>query len=663
MYSRKGSKGLAKIWAILLVVIIVAGISAGVLLTQFWPSAPGGPKYTIVVDMTGRAVNVPASVSKVVVLQSYWAEVACLLGGGDKIVGISRSAQDSIWIPDFVKNRTVVGDIFTGVNLETVVALKPDVVITDTGYGKAEEIIKALEDQGIPVVRMFCQSFDDQLKAIRIIGKVLGSESKAEELINYLSSKFNEKIKSIASKIPEKEKPKVLMLSSIEEGLVSTYSNSTWGRAVEDVGGINLAYRNIPGQAWPKVNVETVLSWDPEIIVVVAWDEKTLSRTIQILTKDPWNKTTAAKSGRIYGVLAGSKCREAFLDWGPRMLIGYMQLAKLIQPKYFKDLDWRKEADELLAKFYGLKEYITVKDMRGKEVTVPYPVKRAVALYGGYLLASLGVFDGRIVGVVESYKREPIQLKVAPSIAGLPAVASSFSGGLNTEILLSLRPEVVIAYVGATKLIDQIESLGIPVIAINPANLTLLKEQTLLLGKIFKEDERAHTALKCVDDILHFVEERVKSVPRDKRLTAVEIGIKDSKIYVWGWKTARGQANEYAGLIDLSKENLPDGGYISLETLIKWNPHVIFLDPWSTRSARDILNDPLWQQISAVKNGKVYDQPDLSCYAPQYALVVLYRASKAYPELFKDVNFDEVHKDFFAKVYGVPVEPQYARRG
>ena len=158
-----------------------------------------------------------------------------------------------------MKNRTVVGDIFTGVNLETVVALKPDVVITSTGYGKAEEIIKALEDQGIPVVRMFCQSLDYQLKAIRIIGKVFGSESKAEELVNYLSTKFNE-IRSITSKIPENEKPKVLMLSSIKECLVSTYSNSTWGRAVEDVGGINLAYRNIPGQAWPKVNVEIVLN-------------------------------------------------------------------------------------------------------------------------------------------------------------------------------------------------------------------------------------------------------------------------------------------------------------------------------------------------------------------------------------------------------------------
>ena len=158
-----------------------------------------------------------------------------------------------------MKNRTVVGDIFTDVNLETVVTLKPDVVITDTGYGKAEEIIKALEDQGIPVVRMFCQSFDDQLKAIRIIGKVLGSERKAEELVNYLNTKFNE-IKSVASKIPKNEKPKVLMLSSIKEDLVGTYSNSTWGRAVEDVGGINLAYRNIPDQACPKVNVETVLN-------------------------------------------------------------------------------------------------------------------------------------------------------------------------------------------------------------------------------------------------------------------------------------------------------------------------------------------------------------------------------------------------------------------
>jgi ABC-type Fe3+-hydroxamate transport system substrate-binding protein len=93
MYGRRSSRGLAKAWAILLVVLIVAGISAGVLFTQFWPSAPSGPKYTTVVDMTGKAVNVPAPVSKVVVLQSYWAEVACLLGGSDKIVGISKSVK------------------------------------------------------------------------------------------------------------------------------------------------------------------------------------------------------------------------------------------------------------------------------------------------------------------------------------------------------------------------------------------------------------------------------------------------------------------------------------------------------------------------------------------------------------------------------------------
>jgi iron complex transport system substrate-binding protein len=659
MYGRRSSRGLAKAWAILLVVLIVAGISAGFLLTQFWPSAPSGPKYTTVVDMTGKAVNVPAPVSKAVVLQSYWAEVACLLGGGDKIVGISKSVQDSIWIPDSLKNRTVVGDIFTGVNLETVVALKPDVVITDTGYGKAEEIIKALEGQGIPVVRMFCRSFDDQLKAIRIIGKVFGSESKAEELVNYLSSKFNE-IKSIASKIPENEKPKILMLSSIKEGLVSTYSNSTWGRAVEDVGGINLAYRNIPSQAWPKVNVETVLGWNPEIIIVVTWDEKTLSQMIQVLTKDPWNKTTAAKSGRIYGVLAGGKCREAFLDWGPRMLIGYMQLAKIVQPKYFKDLDWRKEADELLTKFYGVKKYVIVKDVRGKEVMLPYPVERAVVIQGYEITAALGAFN-KVVGSQEYVvKRDRTIQRVVPNIKDIPIVGTSSS--VNMEMLLSLRPEVVITWDVYPKVIEDIESAGIPVVAIRIKNLTSLEETIRLLGKIFGKEKRAEEIISLMNEVINFVRDRTKEIPSDQKLRALYL-YSPKTLNVWGWGTTHAQIFELAGLIDVTKGKMPPPGYgqVPLETIIEWNPDIIFLAPrvWCRCTAEDIYNDVKWQQINAVKNHRVYQLPLMSSWSPEFATLSLFYASKAYPDRFKDVDFDEFYREFTKKVYGVPLEPYY----
>ncbi|RSN72421.1 MAG: hypothetical protein DSO07_07900 [Thermoproteota archaeon] len=652
------SKGLAKLWAVLLVVLVVIGISAAVFLMS--PSAkPAGPKYITVIDMTGKAVNISAPVNRVVILQSYWAETAYLLGAGDKIVGISKSVRDSIWIPDYIRNRTVVGDIFSGINLETVVSLKPDAVITDTGYGKAEDVIKSLEGQGIPVVRMFCRNFDDQLKAIRIIGTVLNSTVKAEELANYLSNKFN-KIKEVASKIPEGEKPRVLMLSSIKEGLVSTYSNSTWGRAVEDVGGINIAYREFPNQAWPKVNVEKVLAWNPDIIIVVSFDEKTLSQTVQLLTKDPWNKTAAAKNGRIYGVLAGGMRKEAFLDWGPRMLIGYMQLAKLIQPKYFKDLDWRKEADELLTKFYSMKKYITVKDVRGKEITLPYPVERAVVIEGYEITAALGAFD-KVVGSQDyAVKRDRTLQKVVPNIKDMPIVGTASS--VNMEMLLSLRPEVVITWDVYPKVIEDIESAGIPVVAIRIKNLTSLEETIRLLGKIFGKEARAEEIVSLMNEAIKFVRNRTREIPENQRLRALYLA-NPQTLNVWGWGTTHSQIFELAGLIDVTRGKMPPPGYgqVPLETITGWNPDIIFLAPrvWCKCTVEDIYNDAKWQQINAVKNHRVYQLPLMSSWSPEFATLSLYYAVKAYPDLFKDVNFDEFYKEFTKKIYGVPLEPYY----
>jgi len=654
------SMGLTRFWAVLLAVLVIIGISAAVLLAPVKPPAPVTKRITIV-DMTGKAVNLSAPVNRVVILQSYWAETAYLLGGGDKIVGISKSVRDSIWIPDYIKNRTVVGDIFTGINLETVVSLKPDVVITDTGYGKAEDVIKSLEGQGIPVVRMFCQSFDDQLRAVRIIGAVLNS-SRAEELASYLSSKFN-KIKEVASKIPEEKKPRVLMLSSIKEGLVSTYSNSTWGRAIEDVGGINIAYREFPGQAWPKVSVEKVLSWNPDVIIVVSFDEKTLSQTVQLLKEDPWNRTNAAKNGRIYGILAGGRYGEAFLDWGPRMLIGYMQLAKIVQPEYFKDLDWRKEADELLTKFYGVKKYITVKDARGKDITLPYPVERVVVINNYQTVAALGAYD-KVVGIPDFVATDWVMQRLVPNIKNIPIVASGFTP--NMEMLLAVRPDVVLMLKSANpKIISDIESRGIPVLTMEFNNYTQIKGTILLLGKIFGKEGRAEEIISLMDNVIAFVQNRTKGIPENQRLKAIYLAylIYQGSPAVWAGGIFSEQL-ELAGLIELAKAKggMQSFGNVPLETIVEWNPDVIFLSPrsWCKCTPEDVYSNPAWQQINAVKNHRVYQIPLFpSSYAPDFVLKVLFYAVKAYPDKFKDVNFDEFYKEFTKKVYGVPLEPYY----
>lgn len=663
---------------LIIVLLVIAGASTVVLLNilnkpttvtvaQTSTQITGVERYVAIEDMVGKTVKVPVAVRRVVVLQSYWVEVIHLLGSGDKIVGIGKSAKDSVWVPDYLKNKTVVGDIFSGVNVETVVSLKPDVVITDVGYGKAEEIIKSLEDLGIPVVRMFCQSFKDQLKAIEILGKIFNASVEAEELINYLTTKFSG-IKEIASKIPDEKKPRVLMLSSVKEGLVSVYSNSTWGRAVEDVGGVNIALREFPTQAWPKVNVEKVLAWNPDVIIVVAFDLGTLNKTIQMMEGSPWNMTNAVRNGKIYGVLAGSKYREAFLDWGPRMLIGYMQLAKIIQPGYFKDLDWRKEADELLAKFYKMKLYITVKDVRGKEITLPYPVKKVVVLRDAIarIVATLDAFD-RVIGISQDIAEDKVIQRVVPNIMELPITAPRAASTVNMELLLTLKPDVVLMWGMYPKVVEAVESLGIPVIVVHPKNYTQVREGILTLGKVFGREDRAKEVIALMDEVMSLVRNRTAGISESQRLKALFVMCTLSpklleKPYVWGWGTLSGQGLELAGLIDVTKGALqPRGaGEVPLETILGWNPDVIFLNECSEEDLYKIYNNSIWRQINAVKHGKIFILPRLlNPWTPEYALQILYYAVKAYPDIFKDVNFNKFFREFTEKIYGVPLEPYY----
>jgi iron complex transport system substrate-binding protein len=74
---------------------------------------------------------------------------------------------------------------------------------------------------------------------------------------------------------------------------------------------------------------------------------------------------------------------------------------------------------------------------------------------------------------------------------------------------------------------------------------------------------------------------------------------------------------------------------------------------------KDIYKDPAWQGINAVKNRRVYQPPLMSSWSPDFALLSLYYATKAYPELFKDINFDEFYKEFTKKVFGISLEPYY----
>lgn len=336
--------------AAILSIILVAAVGATLYAVNAFQGGPQGP--VTVIDMSGRTVQVPANVSRVIVINSYWAEVACTLGNANKIVGIGSDVKSSSYIPAYVKNQTVVGDLFNGVNLETVVALHPDVVIMDTGYGVAGNLVNSLEGLNISVVTLLPGNYSAEMTAIQIIGKVLGSEDAANNLISYMQNGISN-ITQTVSTIPDSQKPSVVIcnLNVWNQGLIYCYANSTWGNAVVEVGGANMATQNAPTQSWIKVNMETLLSWNPDIIIITGRDNATLTSQMSTLNGS-WTDLKAVADRNVYTVLVGSKQVGAYLDDGPRTMIGLMQLAKIIQPQYFQSLDVQQAANQLFLRFY-----------------------------------------------------------------------------------------------------------------------------------------------------------------------------------------------------------------------------------------------------------------------------------------------------------------------
>ncbi len=335
----------------LAIIAVIAVSSVGILLAGGYLNGGSGVK---ILDMSGRSVQLNSTASRVVILESYWTEIACALGAQDKIIGIGTYVTSSVFIPDSVKNKTVVGNVFSGVNIETVLSLKPDLVIMDYGYGKSEEIVRGLEAAGVPVITLFAKNFADISNATMIIGQALGKVERAQALSGYINGLHSQLI-SNASKIPAGEKPRVLIcnLDVWKDGLIYTYSNTSWGNVVVDVGGINVAHESFGSKSWVKVNMEQVLQWDPDLIVIVGRTQSVLASQIGSMNDTNWLSLRAVREGRVYPVLTGSYDRNSYLDWTPRMVVGELQLAAIIQPAHFASADWASVRDRLMDGYYG----------------------------------------------------------------------------------------------------------------------------------------------------------------------------------------------------------------------------------------------------------------------------------------------------------------------
>ncbi|NMB84846.1 MAG: Cobalamin-binding protein precursor [Methanosaeta sp. PtaB.Bin018] len=308
----------------------------------------------------------------------------------------------------------------------------------------------------------------------------------------------------------------------------------------------------------------------------------------------------------------------------------------------------------------GAKE-VTVVDSTGRSVCLEAPVHKVVSLgtgVAGYIYALDG---GECLVGRDSYSYFPASLQKVP-------VAGSSSYSPDLELIVKLQPDLVIA---DTMLSDEdqkkIEDAGIPVlidwISDPSKDIAVMKDLGILIGK----EERAEDLIDFITKYRTIVEERTANLKQDEK----------PKVFVeWTGRPYYTVSNGsqldtligLAGGINIAK-NYGNGSHayptVSPEWVAVTNPDVIIQTKSSDKPyAEDdlkgfwdaIISRSELQDVSAIKDGRVYLVSGEIMYSVRSVIAELYLAKWFHPELFKDVDPEAVHRDLVKLFYDAELD-------
>ena len=298
-------------------------------------------KFKVIIDWFNRTVFIPEKVSRVVSLVPVITISIIEMKSADLLVGVDRITPTSEFLRIIypkIKKIPVVG-FLAEFDEETIISLRPDVI-----FARDKIVAERFEELGIPVVviPMGTRSYPHVLKAIRLIGDVIGRESAAEELISYCKG-IMEELLNVTSGLSRNERPKVYI--AMGDGL-KTHVSALSKDAIWLAGGIAAAEiigRPSGGPPIAAVSMESVLKWNPDVII--AWSPKVKS----IILSDPrWMAVRAVRDGRVYILPRG--VREWIIPEAEAFLGAKWLAAKLYPDKISLS---KSDIKEFYVKFLG----------------------------------------------------------------------------------------------------------------------------------------------------------------------------------------------------------------------------------------------------------------------------------------------------------------------
>ncbi len=91
-----------------------------------------------------------------------------------------------------------------------------------------------------------------------------------------------------------------------------------------------------------------------------------------------------------------------------------------------------------------------------------------------------------------------------------------------------------------------------------------------------------------------------------------------------------------------------------METLVSLNPQVVLIWGSASYGPDDLLTDPKWQTIEAIKTRRVFKASRASTWSPRVVSLAWWIARCFYPESISEEEAQADINQFFQKCFGIP---------
>jgi len=317
----------------------------------------------------------------------------------------------------------------------------------------------------------------------------------------------------------------------------------------------------------------------------------------------------------------------------------------------------------------------TITDSLGKNVTVPRPLNRVVVLNSDAAEAiHILKAQDAVIGVGDTVQKNPYL-----GLRDKPVVGKWNEPGY--EKIVELKPQAVITYskTPGEELTQKLEPAGIKVVRLDLFKPETYDSDLRSLAVMFGREKRAEDFIKWKVGNTTAVANSLQGLQPEQKLKVFSIW--SSNFLRGNWKTfARGtsvhQGIELAGGINVAGA-LKDYPQVNPEWILQQNPDAIVLGTYSDEDlgygANDYSNagklrekaikSEVLSRTEAVKKGRVYVINTKLLGGDKTYIGALYLGKWFYPDRFKDINPDQVLKDYFEQWVGVPFKGKWAYPG